>query len=351
MKDEMVQALITELELQSGYLQGQRIETLYFGGGTPSALSSQDISILVDQVHQHFETTDDAEITLEANPDHIHADNLKAWKKAGINRLSLGIQAFQDELLGAWNRSHSADQASKSLELIREAGFENITADLIYGGPGLTDEAWESNIQKLIDAGIPHISSYALTVETGTALHHQVAKGKVVAPDDDQANRQYAILQERLNAAGILQYEVSNFGKPGFESKHNMSYWSGAHYLGIGPSAHSFNTESRQWNVAHNARYLSALQAGNIPFEREVLTPAQRYNEFVMTGLRTMWGCEIARIEAFGEPFSGYFHREKTQFLQSGVLENTGTHIRLTRAGKLLADRIASDLFWAEPEP
>lgn len=346
MKDEMVQALITELELQSGYLQGQRIETLYFGGGTPSALSSQDISILVDQVHQHFETTDDAEITLEANPDHIHADNLKAWKKAGINRLSLGIQAFQDELLGAWNRSHSADQASKSLELIREAGFENITADLIYGGPGLTDEAWESNIQKLIDAGIPHISSYALTVETGTALHHQVAKGKVVAPDDDQANRQYAILQERLNAAGILQYEVSNFGKPGFESKHNMSYWSGVHYLGIGPSAHSFNTESRQWNIAHNIKYIEALTAGNIPFEKEQLTLRQQYHELVMTGLRTIKGIDRKRLDLLGDRYVQHLEAQVSAYLEKGMItiSDSGNWV-LRPAYFFFADGIASDLF------
>lgn len=342
----MLESLMKELAFQTEYLQGHPVETLYFGGGTPSALPSKDIRLLIDTVRHHFVLSQDAEVTLEANPDDINVNTLEDWKEAGINRLSIGIQAFQDELLRAWNRSHSAQQALKALDLIRDVGFENISADLIYGGPGLTDSDWESNIQRLIDAGIPHISSYALTVETGTALHHQVAKGKVDTPDDEQANRQYAILQERLNAAGILQYEVSNFGKPGFESRHNMSYWSGAHYLGIGPSAHSFNTESRQWNIAHNIRYIDALTTGVVPFEKEMLTLQQQYHELVMTGLRTTKGIDSIRLKALGEMYVRHLEKQITGYIEKGMIVRTDEgHWVLQPAYFFFADGIAADLF------
>ena len=248
-KEELIGAMVVEIAMQAAYLDGQEIETIYFGGGTPSALPIEEIKQILGAIKDLHQIADDAEITLEANPDDIHADSVTQWKETGINRLSIGIQAFQDDLLAAWNRSHNAGQAMKAIALAQQAGIDNITADLIYGGPGLSDADWVSNIQRLIDADIPHISSYALTVETGTALHHQIEKGKSMMPDDDQANRQYAILQDMLTANGILQYEISNFAIPGFESRHNGSYWSGAHYLGIGPSAHSYNGDCRQWNV------------------------------------------------------------------------------------------------------
>ena len=317
-REQMIKAMVAEIGVQSGYLAGQVIETIYFGGGTPSALPVEDIALIIQEIRLYHPLSEHVEITLEANPDDITAESVAAWKSTGINRLSIGIQAFQDDLLIAWNRSHSSSQALEAIELVQKGGIENITADLIYGGPGLSDEDWIANIQRLIDSGIPHISSYALTVETGTALFHQIEKGKSTLPDDDQANRQYAILQNMLAANGFLQYEVSNFAKPGFESRHNSSYWSGAHYLGIGPSAHSFNGTSRQWNIAHNIKYIQALEAGVVPFEKEELTEIQRYNELVMTGLRTSRGIDMERIGLIGERFVEYLNEKISQ----GVVAN-----------------------------
>lgn len=339
--------MVMEMEMQRGYLQGQQMETIYFGGGTPSALPAEDIRLLLDTIHRLHNVSQSPEITLEANPDDITVENVARWKESGINRLSIGIQAFQDELLKAWNRSHDADQAEHAISLAQKAGIENITADLIYGGPGLSDVDWISNIQRLLDSGIPHISSYALTVETGTALHHQIEKGKSISPDDDQANRQYAILQEMLAENGFRQYEVSNFAKEGFESRHNRSYWSGAHYLGIGPSAHSFNGESRQWNVANNVRYIQSLAEGAIPFEREELTEAQRYNELVMTGLRTSGGIDMLRVHALGEEYLNYLEEHVIGYVKNGkVIRNDLGNWVLKPEYLFYADGIAADLFF-----
>lgn len=348
-KEEMIQAMVRELEMQTEYLEGQEIETIYFGGGTPSALPVEDIRLLLDSIRRLYPVSHAPEITLEANPDDIIADNLAWWKADGINRLSIGIQAFQDTLLTAWNRSHDAGQALKAIGLAQEAGFDNITADLIYGGPGLSDEDWILNIQRLIDSGIPHISSYALTVESGTALFHQIEKGKSTSPDDDQANRQYAILQEMLAANGFLQYEVSNFAKEGFESRHNRSYWSGAHYLGIGPSSHSFNGISRQWNVANNVRYIQSIADGVIPSEREELTEAQRYNELVMTGLRTSRGIDMQRVHALGEEYLKYLEDTIKEYVDAGqVFKNAFGNWALKPESLFYADGIAADLFYED---
>ena len=346
-REEMISAMIREIEMQAGYLQGKEIDTIYFGGGTPSALPVEDIRLLLDIIHRLHNVSQSPEITLEANPDDITPENVARWKESGINRLSIGIQAFQDELLKDWNRSHDAAQADRAISLAQRAGIENITADLIYGGPGLSDEDWISNIRRLLDSGIPHISSYALTVETGTALHHQIEKGKSISPDDDQANRQYAILQEMLAANGFLQYEVSNFAKEGFESRHNRSYWSGEHYLGIGPAAHSFNGESRQWNVANNVRYIQSLAEGAIPFEREELTEAQRYNELVMTGLRTSGGIDKQRVHALGEEYLKYLEDTIKDYVHTGqVFKNAFGNWALKPESLFFADGIAADLFF-----
>ena len=354
-REQMIKAMIIEMDLQADYLQGQEIETIYFGGGTPSALPAEDIVVLLQTIKSRHRLSDDVEITLEANPDDIAKETVDAWKSAGINRLSIGIQAFQEELLKAWNRSHSSAQALHAIELVQAGGIENITADLIYGGPGLPDEQWQSNIQRLIDSGIPHISSYALTVETGTALFHQIKEGTSSLPDDEQANRQYAILQEMLAANGFKQYEVSNFAKPEFESRHNRSYWSGAHYLGIGPSAHSFNGTSRQWNIAHNINYIQSVNSGAVPFEKEELTEIQRYNELVMTGLRTSYGIDMKRMNMLGEEFVTYLNEKIVQ----GVVTNYAKQFYKNENGNwvlkpeylFFADGIAVDLFFAASAP
>ena len=345
-------ALIKELGMQHAYLNDQVIETIYFGGGTPSALPAHDIHLILETIRNQHVVSSEVEITLEANPDDITQENVAAWKSAGINRLSIGIQAFQDELLAAWNRSHSSAQALEAISIVQKGGIQNITADLIYGGPGLSDDDWISNIHRLIDSGIAHISSYALTVETGTALFKQIEKGKSMLPDDEQANRQYAILQEQLAENGFLQYEVSNFAKPGFESRHNRSYWSGAHYLGIGPSAHSFNGVSRQWNVSNNVKYIQALNEGVVPFEIEELTLIQRYNELVMTGLRTSRGIDMKRLRELGEVFVTYLNKQinhgevanNTQNANYAELNEIGNWV-LKSEFLFFADGIAVDLF------
>lgn len=343
----MIGAMEKEMQLQSNYLSQQRIDTVYFGGGTPSALPPENIQQLLEAAGRYFELTDEREVTLEANPDDINERIVEAWKNAGINRLSIGIQAFQDDLLSQWNRSHNALQADQAISDAQQAGITNITADLIYGGPGLSDSDWESNINHLINAGVQHVSSYALTVESGTALFHQIKKGKDAAPDDEQANRQYAILQEKLKAAGYIQYEVSNFARPGFESKHNTGYWSGEHYLGIGPSAHSFNGHSRQWNIANNIQYISSLKEGKIPFEKEELTRPQQFNELVMTGLRTAAGIDQSRVEILGDHFTQYLNEQIMPYADKGqITRNASGNWMLNPSFLFFADGIAADLFY-----
>ena len=345
-KDELIKAIKQETELQSGYLEGQDISTIYFGGGTPSAIHAPDIELILNSIRNNFEVSPNVEITLEANPDDIHIEILREWKSIGINRLSIGIQALQENLLIAWNRSHSAEQAKTVIGLSQQMGFENITADLIYGGASLTDEDWKENIQFLVDSGIPHISCYALTVEPGTALAWQIDKGKVIAPDDEQGNRQYAILQEMLSKAGFEQYEVSNFSLPGMESKHNTSYWAGLHYLGLGPSAHSYNGISRQWNIPNNIKYIDALQQGVVPFEIEELTPEQQFNELVMTGLRTSFGIDAKRVDELGVQFSQYLENEIAHHQHQLYKTKTGNWA-LKPEHYFFADGIAADLFIA----
>ncbi len=343
-KDELIRAIVRETELQFSYLEGQDISTIYFGGGTPSAIPSADIESILIAIRKKFKVDPATEITLEANPDDIQAEILHEWKSIGINRLSIGIQALQDGVLKAWNRSHSAEQAKNVISLSQLTGFENITADLIYGGAGLTNEGWKENIQFLIDSGIPHISSYALTVEPGTALAYQIDKGKVIAPDDEQGNRQYAILQEMLSKAGFEQYEVSNFSKPGMQSKHNTSYWAGVHYLGLGPAAHSYNGISRQWNIANNIKYVDALQKNVVPFEIEQLTPEQQFNELIMTGLRTSFGIDAKRVDQLGAHFSQYLENEIAHHLEQ-VQKTINGNWALRPEFYFFADGIAADLF------
>lgn len=346
-KDDLIEAIGQEIILQKDYLHEKSIETIYFGGGTPSALPPADIQTLLSAIFQHYPVTPTAEITLEANPDDISMATLNAWKVSGINRLSLGIQAFQDPILKEWNRTHNAQQAMQSLEWIREAGYTNITADLIYGGDKLTDEEWRYNISQLTEKEIPHTSAYALTVEAGTVLAHRIKTGKATPPDDEQANRQYEILQSTLSNAGYEQYEVSNFAKPGFRSKHNQHYWSGGHYLGIGPSAHSFNGISRQWNIAHNLKYINAIRHQTIPFEKEILTETQRYNELVMTGLRTEAGIDISRLRQLPPRYEDFLLKVASVYIGAGkmVVRENG-NMALIPSQFIYADGIASSLFY-----
>jgi oxygen-independent coproporphyrinogen-3 oxidase len=347
LQTEMYEAIIREINLQAAYLDGQIIETIYFGGGTPSLVPVADLEKMVAAIRSNYQLSAHAEVTVEANPEDIDIEHLHAWKSIGINRLSIGIQALQDELLSNWNRAHNAKQGLESLKLAKEAGFDNISADLIYGAPSLSDDDLLHNLNALAAHDITHLSCYALTVETGTALHHQIKTGKAKPVDDDKSYHQFEIIQRQSASLGFLQYEVSNFCKPGHVSQHNTSYWKGIPYLGIGPAAHSFNGMTRQWNVSHNPAYINSIKENKIPFDIESITPHTRYNEIVMTGLRTMWGIDIHEIAALGEHFKTYLEHNIQPYLDAGKIVLHEDHYILKPKQYFFADGIASDLFFA----
>ncbi|NCU03041.1 MAG: radical SAM family heme chaperone HemW [Chitinophagaceae bacterium] len=348
-KNDFTEALLKEIVLQSqnNYLNGQTVETIYFGGGTPSLLEINELQHILQQLQQHFTISPTAEITLEANPDDVHDEKLTGWLQLGINRLSIGIQSLFEEDLQWMNRAHTAEEAKQVISKARAAGFESFTVDLIYGTPGLTDEKWLYNINWVLQQNIHHISCYALTVEEKTPLDKLIRLHKKEDVDAEQQSRQFVLLMDRLQEAGFEHYEISNFAKPGYRSKHNSSYWKGTHYLGLGPSAHSFNGNSRQWNIANNQQYIAALKENRIPFEQELLTPDQQLNEYIMTSLRLMEGCSLTYINnQFGESRSQQLLQAASTFQETGLLTISNNHLILTREGKLFADRIASDLFF-----
>lgn len=347
--NDFLEALLKEIVLQKDYLEQESVDTIYFGGGTPSLFSPGQLYRIMDQLHRHFSVTAGAELTLEANPDDIIDEKLHAWKQAGINRLSVGIQSFFEEDLRWMNRAHSAAQAVRGIPAAQDAGFDNLTIDLIYGVPGLTDDRWEQNVQRAISYGIPHLSCYALTVETGTALDSFIRKNKVHPVNADDQARQFLLLMNWLRSAGYEHYEISNFALPGQRSRHNTAYWQGKKYVGLGPSAHSFNGAERQWNVAHNTRYIQSLQRGELPFEKEVLTPAQQMNEYTMTSLRTIEGIDLQYVQhRFGENNSRLLKQGSRRSIETALMENLNERLILTQQGKLFADGIASDLFVTE---
>ena len=345
----MLKALQTELILQKNYLGAHPIETIYFGGGTPSLLKASELQLLIDQITTHFNLSTNAEITLEANPDDLDAQKVKELKQTSINRFSIGIQSFFEEDLRWMNRAHTAQEAESAIKRVQDAGFNNITIDLIYGYPLLSNEKWEHSIHRVINLQIPHISSYAMTVEPQTALASFIRKGKQKALDETQSAEQFTQLMNQLEQAGFDHYEISNFAKPGKYSQHNSNYWAGVPYLGIGPSAHSFNGESRQWNVANNAIYLESIENKKIPAEVEILTTINRINEYIMTSLRTNRGMNITHIhKEFGEKYATNIEQELDRFVEQNWIAIHDHVIVLTKAGKLFADYIASELFVEE---
>ncbi len=342
----MLAAMLLELGLRKHYLDGETIETIYFGGGTPSLLERVELDAVFEKIHSLFHVAEGVEITLEANPDDLNPLKISELRRTPVNRLSIGVQSFSEEDLRWMNRSHNAAQALACLENALAAGFSNLSADLIYGSPLTSDEQWERNLDTLLQLNIPHLSCYCLTVEEKTALARFIKTGKAPPVDEDRAIRHFEHLVNRTLSAGYEHYEISNFALPGCHSRHNSSYWSGAKYLGIGPSAHSFDGVSRQWNVANNARYLHSMASGEACFEKEILTPEQRYNEYVMTSLRTAAGCDLEKIRAMGAPFEAHFLGNVQVFLANETVVNAeGRHFKLTRQGKLLADGIAAELF------
>lgn len=346
-KDEILQAMLKELELQKDYLGTETIETIYFGGGTPSVIDPSEIQRFIDQVAKQHHVSTDAEVTLEANPDDLSPQRVKELRQTDINRFSIGIQSFFEEDLRWMNRAHNAQEADAAIKRVQDAGFENITADLIYGYPLLSDEKWKTNLAKIHELNIPHVSAYSMTVETRTALAHFIAKGKQPEMNDSQSADQFTYMMGQLREWGYEHYETSNFAKPGHYSRHNTNYWKGVSYLGIGPSAHSFNGETRKWNIANNAKYLEALLVDRVPAEIEVLTPEDRVNEYIMTSLRTMWGMDMTRVDReFGSGYSAEIEKNAAEFFDKGWLEKKdGDTVVLTDAGKLFSDHIASELF------
>jgi oxygen-independent coproporphyrinogen III oxidase len=348
-KDEMISAILHEIELQKNYLGGENIETIYFGGGTPSLLSSSDLQKIFDKLFHVHQVMPGVEITLEANPDDLNKNYLDDLRKTPVNRFSIGVQSFFDEDLKWMNRAHQAEEAENSIKRSQDSGFENITIDLIYGYPLLSSTKWKYNIDKAVSLGIPHLSSYSMTVEPNTALDHFIRNKKQVAMNEDQSAEQYEFLMHELNKAGYIHYEVSSFSKKDQYSRHNSNYWKGEKYLGLGPSAHSFNKTERSWNIANNIKYIEAIEQKKIPAETEVLTREQLINEHLMISLRTMWGFDLQKINSqFGSSVSQAIQQRVVPFIEKGWLQKTGNIITTTKEGKLFADKIASELFITE---
>ncbi len=341
----MVQALARELVLRRDELRGELVETIYFGGGTPSLLLASEIESLLEDISLNYQVATSPEITLEANPDDLFPHSIKDLRSAGINRLSIGIQSFFDADLALLNRAHNASQAEVCLQMATSC-FDNISIDLIYGLPYLTDERWQENISRALSFNLAHISSYALTIEPHTAMNSMIKKGQLPAMDDERTRSQFYLLTDRLTAAGYEHYEISNFARSACYSRNNTAYWQGKKYLGIGPSAHSFDGSTRSWNIRNNLKYIKALSGDTRPFEWEELTEDNRYNEYVLTGLRTIWGISLNKIiSLFGRERCDYTLDQARKHLQTGNLLLRGDILVLSREGKFFADGIASDLF------
>ncbi len=353
-KDDLILALLKEIDLTVSNLASiennfdliEQIDTIYFGGGTPSLLKQEELNSIIDKLKSVFIISEDAEISIEANPDDITEEKLIEWKKAGINRLSIGIQSFYQEDLAWMNRAHNQEQATQCIELAQKNGFHNISIDLIYGTPLLTNAKWESNVKKALAYHIPHLSCYALTVEPKTLLNKLIEQKKSADVDPDQQSEQFVLLMNWLKEAGYEHYEISNFAKPGNRSRHNSSYWQRKKYFGFGPSAHSFDGQNRQWNIANNNIYMETIHEGRIPFEKEILTHTQRMNEFIMISLRTMEGLNLKIFENMTAQKNkeNLLHSAK-KYINSSLLKIENDQLILTNEGKLLADGIAADLF------
>ena len=344
-KNEMVSALAKEIALRKNEFENDEVETIYFGGGTPSILAIEDLRFLIDEVFKNFNVVENPEITIEANPDDLSNERILELSNNQVNRLSIGIQSFFEDDLKLMNRAHNTDEAKKCLELAIQY-FDNISIDLIYGMPNMSNEKWLQNIETALSFNIPHISSYALTVEPRTALKKLIETGKINEPKDEVAQEHFQILVDKLFESGFIHYELSNFGKENYFSKNNSAYWLGKKYIGIGPSAHSFDGISRSWNIPNNSLYLKAIAENKLPSETEILSKNDRYNEYVMTGLRTIWGISLDKIEnEFGTDFLEYLLKQSEKFIADELLYFDEKILKATQKGKFLCDGIASDLF------
>ena len=344
-RTELVEALVQEMILQKEYIGSKPLETVYFGGGTPSLLLTQELDFLLRAVSAHFSIVPHAEITLEANPDDLSPEKLRELRASGINRLSIGIQSFDSAILKFLNRAHDEKTARRCLEAVRDAGFNNVSIDLIYAIPGLAETGWIETLEEALQFSPEHISTYALTIEDRTVFGNWRKRGKLQLVNEERAARDFEVLMDIFSGAQLEHYEISNFCKPGHYSRHNSSYWKQTHYLGIGPGAHSYNGASRQSNVRNNSQYIRDIKKGVIPFEREVLTHENKINEYILTTLRTMWGCDLSFLkDQLHDDLSIRSAGFLSQIQQQGLATLTGNTLQLTQTGKLLADKIAADL-------
>lgn len=344
-KETMILALQKELELRKNEFESTSVETIYFGGGTPSVLNTAEIEAIIATVYANYLVVENPEITLEANPDDLSKAKILELAKSPVNRLSIGIQSFFDEDLKLMNRAHNSKEADASLRLAKQY-FDNISIDLIYGMPDMTTARWEENIDKALAFNIPHISSYALTVEPKTALASFIKKGLIKPVDDEVAQEHFNMLLEKMEANGFVNYETSNFGKPKYFSKNNTAYWLGKKYIGIGPSAHSYDGIRRAWNINNNVKYIKAISNSELPMEEEILSKTDRYNEYIMTGLRTIWGVSLERIEnEFGKNYHQYLLQQAENYIQEHLLFIENNTLITSKKGKFLADGIAANLF------
>ncbi|MFV0210711.1 radical SAM family heme chaperone HemW [Empedobacter falsenii] len=347
-KSNLVKAINKELLLRKNEIS-QPLETIYFGGGTPSILSEIELESIFETIFKNYSTQNLKEVTLEANPDDLNQKKLKFLKSTPINRFSIGVQSFFEEDLQLMNRAHNAQEAEQSIKLVQDFGFDNITIDLIYGSSTTTNDMWMKNLQQAINLNVPHISSYALTVEEKTILDHQIKKGITKPVDEDRQNEQFQLLVDTLTSNNFIQYEISNFGKENYFSLHNSNYWKGIHYMGIGPSAHSYNGKSRAWNIANNIKYIQAINQNNLPQEIEVLNEAERFNEMIMIGLRTIYGIDVDRINSeFSQPILDLFYQEINQLIKENLIIQQENKIILKPESKFFADGIASRLFYID---
>ena len=347
LKDEMLSAIKKEIQLRHNELENKTLKSLYFGGGTPSVLSVDEIKSLIDEIQKYFSFDNNIEITLESNPDDLNKNFLEELSQTEINRLSIGTQSFFDEDLKLMNRAHNASEAESSIKRAQDFGLVNISIDLIYGSPTSNFEIWKDNLSKTIELQVPHVSSYALTVEPKTALEKWIENGKIRSPEETEQNQEFYYMKDFLKDNGFDHYEISNFGKPGFHSKHNSAYWKSEPYLGIGPSAHSYNGHlERSWNIANNPIYIKNLNQNILPIEKEILTEKDRFNEMIMIGLRTIWGVDLNRInQNFSSEVIDYLNQEIKSKIESGILEIENNYLKIPEKHWFLADGIASDLF------
>lgn len=341
----MIKALLKEMDVRADYLK-EEVKTIYFGGGSPSILSAEEIGQLMDKIRSRFQIEIDVEVTLEANPDDMKKEKLEAWREVGINRLSVGIQSTRKEDLALMNRAHDRDEAFNCIEEARKAGFDNLNLDLIYGIPGAAISDWKRSLDEILEMNPEHLSAYSLTIEDRTAFAHWVKNGKIKIPEESSVVEQFSYLIAATKKAGFEHYEISNFALPGKRSRHNSSYWSGANYLGIGPSAHSYNGRSRQWNIRNNPKYIRMMEEGAQSWEEEILSEVDRLNEYLLTGLRTDQGIELEYIAStYGMESLKELYTEIESNIKKGYLREKDRRILLSEKGKLVADKITSDLF------